>query len=169
MAQATMSGKQTVLKDQRGRISFPAGFRAAIGEFLYVSPDPTNRGYLVVRSEEGFNKEIERVEQAERELSTATSPDGVEEDVADARRFFTGQTFKIAPDKNGRITIDKSLLNYAELGDRVTVVGVGSYAEIWDEEKLERTTAERMAARARRRAQLDAERQSRIAGEKDKA
>ncbi len=36
------------------------------------------------------------------------------------------------PDKQGRVTIPAALRGYASLGRNLTVIGVGSRAEIWD-------------------------------------
>ncbi|MBR3267999.1 MAG: hypothetical protein IKI58_04635 [Oscillospiraceae bacterium] len=156
MGQATMSGKQTVLKDQRGRISFPAAFRAAIGETLYISPAENNRRILVVRSEAGFNAECNRI----REVFRANGND--EEDINDEVRDFSSMTQKVNPDKNGRITIDEDLIDFAELKEKVVVVGMQSFAELWDEGKFRAHEEKRQMIREQRRRQKDAEKAARL-------
>ena len=69
--------------------------------------------------------------------------------------MFGAMTQKVSPDKNGRITLGDELMKYAGLKTRVAVVGVGSYAELWDEETLEKHLAARAEARARRREKLE--------------
>lgn len=155
--QTSMSGSQTVLMDQRGRISFPAAFRYAIGEALYTSPDAGNRGFLVVRSEKGYNEELERIKQA----FIAEGCD--DEDVKDELRDYAKDTARIPPDKNGRITIPEQLIAYAGFSDKVVVVGVGNYAELWSEERLKAYEAEREELRAQRRAKKDRERKAKLA------
>ena len=155
MEQGTMSGRQTVLMDGRNRISFPAGFRAVIGDWLFVSPDRFERHYLVVRSQSDYNAELARLEQTTREQWEGADPEEIEDEVEDVRRMFGAMTLKVSPDKNGRITLSDELMKYAGLGTRVAVVGVGSYAELWDEETLDKHLAERAEARARRRAKLE--------------
>ena len=63
MGQTCMSGRQTVQLDQRNRISYPVSYRNAIGDILFISPDQRSRGYLVMRSKEGYEKELDRIEQ----------------------------------------------------------------------------------------------------------
>lgn len=165
--QGTMSGRQTVVMDGRNRISFPSGFRAVIGDWLFISPDQSERNYLVVRSEAGYNAELDRVEKEARALWEGELPELIQDAAEDARRDFGGSTIKVSPDKNGRITISDELKQYAGFSDHVVVVGVGAYAELWDEEKLNKHLAERAEERKRRRAQLDAAKRARLAGERE--
>lgn len=157
MGQACMSGKQTVQMDQRGRISFPSAYRAAIGEILYISPDQENRGYLVVRSENGFQAELDRIRQECLEAGYD------QEDIRDELRDYAKETAKIPPDKNGRITLTADLISYAGLNDKVVVVGVGEEAELWDEEQLAAYDKQRAELRARRRAKKDAQKAAKLA------
>ena len=130
-----MTGEHLVLMDSRGRISFPAAFRTAIGETLYLSPDLDRLGCLVVRSEDGFYEEYD-------ELEAEAKKEGADKKKAHwALRQYTGRTETVTPDKNGRITIPAKLIDYAHLEEdkdsktrKVLVIGVGPYAEIWDEE-----------------------------------
>lgn len=165
MEQGTMSGRQTVLMDGRNRISFPAGFRAVIGDWLYVSPDRFERHYLVVRSLADYNAELDRLAEAAREQFEGEEPEIIEDEVEDARRMFGAMTLKVSPDKNGRITLTNELMDYAGLKTRVAVVGVGTYAELWDEEKLEQHLAERAKVRARKRAKLEEAKRAKRAAE----
>ena len=155
--QTYMSGRQTVLMDQRGRISFPAAFRNAIGEALYTSPDAGNRGFLVVRSEAGYKAELGRIRQEFIDYGYD------DEDVKDELRDYGKDTVRIPPDKNGRITIPDNLIRYAGFSDKVVVVGVGEYAELWSEERLVAYETEREELKAKRRAKKDRERKARLA------
>lgn len=165
MEQGTMSGRQTVVMDARGRISFPSSHRAVIGDWLFISPDPSSRNYLIVRSEAGYQAELERLEQDARTLWEGASPELIQDAVNDIRRTISSQTIKVSPDKNGRITINEELIRYAGFRNRVAVVGVGSYAELWDEDRLNEHLAKLAEETARRRAMLDEERRRRLAGE----
>ena len=156
LEQTYMSGRQTVLMDQRGRISFPAAFRSSVGDTLYTSPDSGNRGFLVVRSEAGYRTELERIKQ---EFIDRGYDD---EDVKDELRDYGKDTERIPPDKNGRITIPERLVAYAGLSGKVVVVGVGEYAELWSEERLLAYEKEREELKARRRAKKDRERKARL-------
>lgn len=165
MGQVSMSGKQSVLMDQRGRISFPSGYRSAIGEWLYISPDQSSRHYLVVRSQEGFDAEIAHIKEICREQNADLDPEELEEEIHDSCVEFTGQTQKTQPDKNGRITIDSDLVKYAGLEKNVIVVGVGDYAELWNEEKFHAFMEARAAEKERRRAKREAAKRARLAAE----
>lgn len=165
MSQVSMSGKQAVLMDLRGRISFPSGYRSAIGEWLYISPDQSGRHYLVVRSQEGFDAELEHIKQICREQNPDLEPEELEDEIHDACLEFSGQTQKTQPDKNGRITIDSELVAYAQLEKNVIVVGVGAYAELWNEEKFKEFMIARAAEKERRRAKREAAKRARIAAE----
>lgn len=165
MEQISMSGKQSVLMDQRGRISFPSGYRSAIGEWLYISPDQSGRHYLVVRSQGGFDAELEHIKEVCRDQNSDLEPEELEDEIHDCCLEFSGQTQKTQPDKNGRITIDSDLVKYAGLEKNVIVVGVGSYAELWNEERFNEFMLARAAERERRRAKRDAAKRARIAAE----
>lgn len=165
MGQSSMSGRQSVLMDQRGRISFPSGYRSAIGEWLYISPDQRSRHYLVVRSQEGYDAELARIEQDCREQNPDMDAEDLADEIHDARVEFAGQTQKTQPDKNGRITIDGKLVEYAGLEKNVAVIGVGEYAELWDETKFDEFMRERAAEKERRRAKREALKRARIEAE----
>ncbi len=42
------------------------------------------------------------------------------------------------PDKQGRVLVPQMLRDYANLGDDIVVIGVGTRAEIWNREAWER-------------------------------
>ena len=86
-----------------------------------------------------------------------------DEDVKDELRDYGKDTVRIPPDKNGRITIPDNLIRYAGFSDKVVVVGVGEYAELWSEERLVAYEAEREELKAKRRAKKDRERKARLA------
>ena len=130
MAGRGMSGRHIVQLDQRGRISFPALFRSIVGETLFISPDLDHLGHLVVRSEEEFFTEFDELAKELKE------PGADKAKIRWEMRQFTGRTDQVSPDKNGRITLPSELIAYAGLHDKVIVVGVGQYAEIWDAQKF---------------------------------
>ena len=138
---SSLASRHTVQLDERGRVSFPAQYRTRIGEELYISPDSGYRGFLVVRSEEGFNQQIEFLKQ-EGIKNGDTS-----EEIEDTVRDFAMMTAQVTADKNGRLTLPKELKEYAglDLGDkaepkeekgRAIVVGIGDHAEIWAEKTM---------------------------------
>ena len=50
----------------------------------------------------------------------------------DIQRFLFAAAQEVTPDKQGRILLEPALRSHAGLQKEVTVIGVGSYAEIWD-------------------------------------
>ena len=86
-----------------------------------------------------------------------------DEDVKDELRDYGKDTVRIPPDKNGRITLPEQLIRYAGFSDKVVVVGVGEYAELWSEDRLVAYEAEREELKAKRRAKKDRERKARLA------
>lgn len=159
MGQTCMSGRQTVQLDQRNRISYPVNYRNAIGETLFISPDQRSRGYLIMRSKEGFEKELERIEQECIEQGDDR------EEIEDARRDFAGATQNPTPDKNNRITLNKELIEYAGLQGAVVIIGVGEYAEIWDADRLQAYEEERARLKAIKRAKKDAAKRAKMTAE----
>lgn len=159
---ASLAGRQSVQLDERGRISFPAQFRAVIGEQLYVSPDSGYRHFLVVRSEEGYQQEIERLRAQGRE--DGEDPEEIEDNVRDFSMFSAVITI----DKNGRITIPKELKEYAGLDSgekdkgKAVILGVGSRVEIWQEKAILAYDEKRRLEKEAKRRQKDAERSARL-------
>lgn len=161
MGQTCMSGRQTVQLDQRNRISYPVSYRNAIGDILFISPDQRSRGYLVMRSKEGYEKELDRIEQE------CTKQGDDREEIEDARRDFAGATQNPVPDKNNRITLNKELIEYADLKGAVVIIGIGEYAEIWDADRLKAYEEERARLKAAKRAKKDAEKRAKMAAEEE--
>jgi MraZ protein len=127
MAASSMSGSHSVLVDTRGRLSFPAPLRNAIGETLYISPDENFRPALVVRNEAGYIACCEKI-RAEGEKHGRHYLD-IDDDVRD----FCANTATVVPDKNGRITLPQNLMEIAQLtSGRASILGCVTHAEIWD-------------------------------------
>ena len=68
-------------------------------------------------------------EKFEERLSTLSQTDGLL-----ARRKIYSKLCEVTCDGQGRIVIPQNLYDYAHLNRDVTVIGVGTYAEIWDSE-----------------------------------
>lgn len=141
--------------DNRGRISFPAAFRTAIGEKLYISPKLYEK-VLVVRSESDYIAYRDHLLEA-GEKNGDTDLD-IEEDIRD----FCMMTAMVTPDKNGRITVPDDLVQYAGItSGKAVVLGIVDYAEIWDSEELAAYEEKRKAIRERRRRLMEMDRDAR--------
>ncbi len=53
----------------------------------------------------------------------------------DLRRFIFSASEEVDFDKQGRIVIPKTLIDYAEIDQLVTVIGAGDHFEIWSTKK----------------------------------
>ncbi len=58
------------------------------------------------------------------------------------RRLLFSSTMHIEIDAQGRFVIPKPLLAFAELKDKVLIIGVGDHFELWSPEKWERYQSE---------------------------
>lgn len=129
---ARLSGKKTAMMDARGRMSFPAQFLAKLGSSLYLTPDTEGLGYLLVNSEDGYNEfcdDLKEKFQGNR--------------LKQILRHCCSATVCLEPDKLGRITIPEDLCQHAGLSGKVAIIGIGDYAEIWDEERFLADDAEK--------------------------
>ena len=155
MANSSLSGQYTVLMDARGRISFPAPFRAAIGETLYISPNLYQK-ILVVRSEADYIAFSDHIR--EEGIKNGDHEDDILEDIRD----FCRMTAMVSPDKNGRITVPDELIRHAGIkSGKAVVIGLVDHAEIWDSEELAAYEKKREETRERRRLLREKERAAR--------
>ncbi|MCQ2433920.1 MAG: hypothetical protein MJ062_01615 [Oscillospiraceae bacterium] len=129
---ARLSGKKTATIDARGRMSFPAQYLAKLGSTLYVTPDTEGLGYLLVNSEEGYDEFCNELKENFRGNK-----------LKQVNRHCLSATETLEPDKLGRISIPEALCKHAGLTGKVAIIGVGDYAEIWDEERFLADDAEK--------------------------
>lgn len=105
--------------DEKGRIIIPTKFRDELGSKFVVT-----RGIepcLFVYSLENWDKIIAKL----------NSLPFTKKDARSFNRFFmSGATF-VELDKQGRINIASSLINYANLSKDCVIIGTGDRIEIW--------------------------------------
>ncbi len=108
--------------DAKGRLIVPARWRVGIGADLYVSPNPD--GALVVMTEEEFQAMQEK----------ASSVAATEEEKAGFQRYLASNTHITQMDRQGRISLNETLLNKAGLraGDEVVLAGKLTRFEIYN-------------------------------------
>jgi len=109
--------------DVKGRLILPAKFRDQVADGAYVVKG--RDGCLFVYTPEEF----ESVAEAAREGAKSS-----ERKLQAARSFFAGAA-EVVPDKQGRIPIPQTLREYAGLQRDVTLAGVFSRIEIWDNQR----------------------------------
>lgn len=122
-------GQYKYTTDDKGRLTIPVRFRAALASGAYVQ-----RGFernLIVYPAEVFQS----ISRKASNIST-TNPAG-----RAVRRFVFGQAFEVQLDSNGRVLLPDYLREHAGLEGEVYIVGAGEYFEIWGVEAWERELA----------------------------
>ena len=107
----------------KNRVAMPKKFRDELGNSLIVTQG--YEGCLIVVSPKQW-------EDLTKE--TATGP-FVSGSVRDTTRFLLGGAAEVQLDKQGRFVLPKNLVDYSEIKDQVTFLGLGRWIEIWDTEK----------------------------------
>lgn len=114
--------------DERGRIILPAKVREKMSDTVYVTRSMSDK-CLQLYTQEEWDKISEKITQ----LPTAT-----DKNAAAFVRIFFGKAAASAIDKQGRVSIAKRLIDYAELKKDVVLVGANTRLEIWDSEEWDR-------------------------------
>lgn len=111
--------------DTKGRLIIPAKFR-----------DLLNEGFVITRGLDNciFGYPMDEWRKLEEKLKAL--PMTKKDTRAFARFFFSGAT-EVEVDKQGRINIPTTLMEYAKLTKECIVVGVSSRIEIWAKESWE--------------------------------
>lgn len=130
-------GQHDYQMDDRNRVPIPPNYRAAFKEGGYVSRGTGK--FLVVHTEESL-------QQAAQVIAAVPSGSDFGENV---RRDLFANTWPVNPDGQGRILLERVLIDYAGLRKEVKVVGNGDKMEIWDRAEWEAGELERQEARHR--------------------
>jgi len=114
--------------DPKKRLTIPSGWRAQVGDpkSLYVLPDVRQKCLCVFPAGEM----VRRLEKMRRH--------SIADDTA--RRFarvLGSKSDLVSWDSQGRIRIKDELLQFAELTERVTLVGAIDMFELWNPERFE--------------------------------
>lgn len=106
--------------DSKNRIMMPSDFRSDLDGKIYLTKGPEKS--LVVYTEEEFQKKSAALDKLIYENKKNRA----------IKRLFFSSTVKINLDKQGRILINKSLKDYAEISDEAMIIGNNTTIEIWD-------------------------------------
>lgn len=111
--------------DDKGRLIIPSKFRDELGpEFILTRGLD---GCLFVYSMGKWNNIISKLEKLPF----------TKKDARTFMRFFLSSATVCCLDKQGRININISLINYAKIQKECTIIGVNDRLEIWASEKLD--------------------------------
>lgn len=132
--QNSFYGQYSYSIDSKGRVNIPAKFRQLL------SPDNDNT-FIITRGEDNCVWAYPLIvwQKIESELSKLSA-------VSPSNRHFIRKTTRFATpvqfDKQGRIMLTKPLIEYAELGKDVYIIGALNKLEIWNPETLDRVDLE---------------------------
>lgn len=118
--------------DSKGRVVIPQEFRKLMGTNVVI-----NKGFercVTIYTISGFDDFVKR---------TVASLDPLREDDRKIKRFIMGSSFNKEIDGQGRVTLDKSLIDYAKINKEVVVVGNDDCIEIWDVNEWENVDEQR--------------------------
>ncbi len=119
-------GEYRVNFSGQGRVVIPKKIREALGKTKVFT---LTKGFD--RCLSGF-----RNDEWEKETLKLMSGSALEMQRSEMKRHLFSSANVVEIDDQGRVVIPKNLLNYAELnGDDVTLIGVGTYFELWNTEK----------------------------------
>jgi MraZ protein len=106
--------------DDKGRLFLPAKFRDRLAAGVVITPGQERCLYVFPDAE--FMAIYDRVRQAPVTNAPARS----------FQRMFLAKASDEVPDKQGRVTINGELREYAGLDRDCVVVGAGPRVEVWD-------------------------------------
>lgn len=108
--------------DDKGRLILPAKFRAQLAEGLVITRGQEHCLYVFPAAEfQTMFNELRKAPLTSKQARDYT------------RVMLSGASDEV-PDKQWRVTIPTSLRTYAGLKRELTVIGVGTRAEVWDSE-----------------------------------
>lgn len=110
--------------DEKKRLIIPSKYRDEIGNNFVVTKGLD--GCLYVYSMKSWNKIIDKL----KTLSFT------KKDARTFMRFFLSSATVCEFDKQGRITLLSSLIEYADIDRECVIIGVGDRLEIWSMDRL---------------------------------
>lgn len=124
-------GTYTPKMDKKGRMALPAKFRGQLGEGMVMARGQERCVYLLPQTE--FRRIAMQIQRTSMGNKAAR----------EYLRVFLSGAVDQDPDKQGRVLVPQMLRDYANLGDDIVVIGVGTRAEIWNRQAWEAYLAEK--------------------------
>jgi MraZ protein len=123
---AIFLGEYSCKLDDKGRVPFPAAFRAVAtnsnGQVCLVAKKNASDKCITLMTEAGWEEHI-------RHMSSGLNP--YDEKHKSLLRWLFRDTDKLEPDAVGRILLSKKFIEQAGIGKDVIFVGLGEKIELW--------------------------------------
>lgn len=116
--------------DNKGRLIIPAKFRSQLGERFVITRgmDKCLSGYSM--------KEWEQLKDQLNKLPMT------KKNVRQFVRLIYSAAIECEFDRQGRVNLSKTLIDYADIQKKCMIVGVSSHFEIWDEAAWQKYSAD---------------------------
>ena len=105
--------------DEKGRITIPSKFRAALGYEFIITRGLDN--CLFVYAKDEWNEIIKKYKDLPNTKEASMF-----------RRVFLSGAIECTIDKQGRTNLSAPLMSYASLSKECVIIGVSDHLEIWD-------------------------------------
>ncbi len=121
MTSVEFMGMHSPRLDEKGRLILPARFREDLGERIVVTKGPDR--CVVIYPHAEFKTRI---------LDPLAAGSSASRNVRALRRAYLASASTETLDRQGRVTIPPALRVWGGLDKECTVIGQGSYIEVWD-------------------------------------
>ncbi len=120
--------------DEKGRLIIPSKFREEIG-----------KEFVITRGLDGCLF-IYNLGQWDKIVSKLQTLPFTKKDARTFNRFFLSSATVCEFDKQGRINIPSTLINYANIKKECTIIGVNDRLEVWASDKFDSLIEENLTA-----------------------